>query len=213
MGKLNLTWHGHSCFTLEEDGYSIVLDPYSDGSVPGFGNLRLTADEVLCSHGHGDHNAVQCVKINKDASSKKNPFAITEIHSYHDDAKGKKRGNNIIRIFDDGEYRIAHMGDIGCPPTEDQKEVLKNIDIMLMPVGGFFTLEPAEVRKLVQELNPHMLITMHYRGAEFGYDVIAPVENYLSMCDKSSVFCLEKSSITIPEDLKSGTVVLTAPTE
>ena len=105
------------------------------------------------------------------------------------------------------------MGDIGCPPTEDQKEVLKNIDIMLMPVGGFFTLEPAEVRKLVQELNPYMLITMHYRGAEFGYDVIAPVENYLSLCDKSSVFCLEKSSITIPEDLKSGTVVLTAPTE
>lgn len=211
MGKLQLIWHGHSCFTLEENGYSIVLDPYDDGYVPGFGPLRLEADQVLCSHGHNDHSAVKCVKIKKDAASKNSPFTVTEIHSWHDDAQGTKRGDNTIRIFDDGEYRIAHMGDIGCPPAEEQKKLLKGIDVMLMPVGGFFTMEPEDVRKLVEELQPRMLIPMHYRGKGFGYDVIAPVDNYLSLCDSGEIFRAGKSQITLPEDMKTGTVVLDAP--
>lgn len=209
MGKLKLTWHGHSCFTLEENGYAIVLDPFGDGYVPGFGNLRLEADEVLCSHGHDDHNAVQCVKIRKEAATKKNPFSITEIHSWHDDANGAKRGDNIIRIYDDGEYRIAHMGDIGCQPTPEQKEELKGIDVMLMPVGGFFTMEPEEVRALVGELAPRMLVPMHYKGKGFGYDVIAPLEKYTSLC--SDVILLDQSELSLPEDLTSGTVVLKVP--
>lgn len=209
MGKIRLTWHGHSCFTMEENGYAIVLDPYADGYVPGFGPLRLTADAVFCSHGHEDHNASSCVRINKDAASKKNPFQVTEIHSFHDDAQGKKRGNNIIRIFDDGEYRIAHMGDIGCMPTEEQKDQLRGMDVMLMPVGGFFTLEPGEVHTLVEELKPRMLVPMHYRGGNFGYDVIAPLDTYTKLCN--DVIRLDKSSFSLPEDAAPGTVVLRVP--
>ena len=211
MGNLKLTWHGHSCFTLEEDGYRIVLDPFEDGAVPGFGPLRLAADQVLCSHGHGDHNAVQCVEISADASSKKNPFRITEIHSWHDDAQGKKRGNNIIRIYDDGKYKVAHMGDIGCMPTQAQKDQLKGIDVMLMPVGGFFTLEPADVHTLVQELAPRMLVPMHYRGDGFGYDVIAPLEKYLSLCGDEAVIRKDSSILTLPADSAKGIVVLRVP--
>ena len=209
MGKLKITWHGHSCFTLEEEGYSIVLDPFADGAVPGFGNLRLEADQVLCSHDHFDHNAVQCVKIREGAASKKNPFKITEIHSWHDDAQGTKRGSNTIRIYDDGEYKVAHMGDIGCPPTAEQKEALKGIDVMLMPVGGFFTLEPEDVCALAAELKPRMLVPMHYRGEGFGYDVIAPLEKYASLC--GGLTQLDKSGLSLPEDLQAGTVALKAP--
>ena len=209
MAKLKLTWHGHSCFTLEEDGYRIVLDPYENGAVPGYGPLKLEAEEVLCSHGHGDHNAVQCVKLSGGASAKKNPFKITEIHSWHDDAQGSKRGANTIRIYDDGEYKVAHMGDIGCMPTAEQKALLKGIDVMLMPVGGFFTMEPADVFALVQELQPRMLVPMHYRGEGFGYDVIAPLDKYTSLC--SDVIRLDKSELTLPEDLAQGTVVLRVP--
>ena len=110
MGKLHLIWHGHSCFTLEENGYSIVLDPYDDGYVPGFGPLRLEADQVLCSHGHNDHNAVQCVKINKDAASKKSPFTVTGIHSWHDDAQGKKRAPGRNRCHAHAGRRIFYDG-------------------------------------------------------------------------------------------------------
>ena len=181
MGKLKITWHGHSCFTLEEEGYSIVLDPFADGAVPGFGNLRLEADQVLCSHDHFDHNAVQCVKIREGAAS----------------------------IYDDGEYKVAHMGDIGCPPTAEQKEALKGIDVMLMPVGGFFTLEPEDVCALAAELKPRMLVPMHYRGEGFGYDVIAPLEKYASLC--GGLTQLDKSGLSLPEDLQAGTVALKAP--
>ena len=211
MAELKLTWHGHSCFTLEENGYAIVLDPYADGYVPGFGSLRLTADAVLCSHGHDDHNAAQCVRINPDASGKACPFRVTEIHSWHDDAQGAKRGNNIIRIFDDGQYRIAHMGDIGCHPTPDQKDLLKDIDVMLMPVGGFFTMEPADVHALVQELTPRMLVPMHYSGKDFGYEVIAPLDKYLSLCGNETVTRLDTSTLTLPADETEGIVVLRVP--
>ena len=211
MAELKLTWHGHSCFTLEENGYAIVLDPYADGYVPGFGPLRLTADAVLCSHGHDDHNAAQCVRINPDASGKACPFRVTEIHSWHDDAQGAKRGDNIIRIFDDGQYRIAHMGDIGCHPTPDQKDLLKDIDVMLMPVGGFFTMEPADVHALVQELTPRMLVPMHYSGKDFGYEVIAPLDKYLSLCGNETVTRLDTSTLTLPADETEGIVVLRVP--
>ena len=211
MAELKLTWHGHSCFTLEENGYAIVLDPYADGYVPGFGPLRLTADAVLCSHGHDDHNAAQCVRINPDASGKACPFRVTEIHSWHDDAQGAKRGNNIIRIFDDGQYRIAHMGDIGCHPTPDQKDLLKDIDVMLMPVGGFFTMEPADVHALVQELTPRMLVPMHYSGKDFGYEVIAPLDKYLTLCGNETVTRLDTSTLTLPADETEGIVVLRVP--
>ena len=211
MAELKLTWHGHSCFTLEENGYAIVLDPYADGYVPGFGSLRLTADAVLCSHGHDDHNAAQCVRINPDASGKACPFRVTEIHSWHDDAQGAKRGNNIIRIFDDGQYRIAHMGDIGCPPALDQKDLLKGIDVMLMPVGGFFTMEPADVHALVQELTPRMLVPMHYSGKDFGYEVSAPLDKYLSLCGNETVTRLDTSTLTLPADETEGIVVLRVP--
>ena len=209
MGNLKITWHGHSCFTLEENGYSIVLDPYEDRAVPGFGKLRLEADQVLCSHGHGDHSAVKCVQIREDAKSKKNPFEISEIHSWHDDVKGKKRGNNIIRIYDDGEFTVAHMGDIGCIPLAEQKELLKGVDVMLMPVGGFFTMEPEDVCALVGELKPRMLVPMHYRGKGFGYDVIAPLEKYASLC--GGLTQLDRSELSLPEDLQSGTVALKVP--
>ena len=199
MGKLKLTWNGHSCFTLEENGYAIVLDPYEDGAVPADiadGTLDLP-------------NAAQCVKIRQNRGGAKNPFRITEIHSFHDEEKGTKRGKNTIRIFDDGQYRIAHMGDIGCVPTADQKEQLKGIDVMLMPVGGFFTLEPEDVYALVKELSPRMLVPMHYRGKGFGYDVIAPLEKYTAMCDDVVLF--EKNTLSLPEDEGKGTFVLTPP--
>lgn len=208
MKNVKLTWHGHSCFTLEEDGYRIVLDPYADNYVPGFGPLRLEADEVLCSHGHNDHSAAKCVKLRKGPAGK-NPFRITEIHSFHDDAKGKKRGANTIRIFDDGEYRIAHMGDIGCMPSAEQKEQLRGIDVMLMPVGGFFTLEPSKVHELVRELAPKMLVPMHYKGDGFGYEMIAPLEAYTSLC--GDVVRMEGNVLSLPEDAAAGTVVLVPP--
>ena len=101
------------------------------------------------------------------------------------------------------------MGDIGCFPTPEQKEQLKGIDVMLMPVGGFFTMEPEDVHTLVAELQPRMLVPMHYKGKGFGYDVIASLDKYTALCN--DVIRLEKSSLSLPEDDAKGTVVLMPP--
>ena len=131
---MKLTYIGHACFKLEDRGYTVIFDPYENGYVPGYSDVHEAADLVLCSHGHSDHNAAHIIEKNEGGT---NPFQITEIATWHDDAQGTLRGNNVIRVLDNGEYRIAHFGDLGCELTEEQKEQLKGLDVAMIPVGGF----------------------------------------------------------------------------
>ena len=122
-----ITWLGHACFKIEALDYTIVIDPFEDQYVPGCDNIRETANQVLCSHEHHDHNARGCVEIIK----KESPVKISEIMTYHDDKKGALRGKNVIHLLDDGLYKIAHLGDLGCELGLNQIELLKNIDVLL----------------------------------------------------------------------------------
>ncbi len=93
---MKITWIGHACFKIESNGYTLILDPYEDGYVPGLKPLRETADLVLCSHEHGDHNARDLVEITEGKSC---PFSITTIDTFHDDVQGAKRGPDTIQIM------------------------------------------------------------------------------------------------------------------
>lgn len=212
--KVSICWLGHSCYLIEKDNYRIILDPYADQTVGGYDQLRMDADLVLCSHEHSDHNGTQCIRLRSDASEKTNPFVITEIHSWHDESNGKKRGPNTIRILNDGNYRIAHMGDIGCFPEEQQLELLKDLDVCLVPVGGFFTMNPDKVNELMNLIRPRIVIPMHYRfksgRTAYGMRVIATVDHYLKKCD--NVRRCHRNYLVLPDDLpadaKMQTVVL-----
>ena len=174
---MHLTWLGHSCFKIEKEGYTVIVDPYKDDSVPGLRKIRETADLVFCSHEHGDHCGRECVKIREGG---KNPFQITEIPTYHDDSEGSQRGKNIIRIFDDGEARIAHFGDLGCLLTPEQEELLGGLDLVLIPVGGFYTIDGETAAEIVKRIKPKKVIPMHYRDSKrgYGYEVIGPVQPF-----------------------------------
>lgn len=87
MNSISITWNGHSCFTVEKDGFSIVFDPYGPNTVPGLAPLSLTADMVLCSHEHGDHGYTDAVTLKH--SGTKNPFSITKIDTWHDPEQGR----------------------------------------------------------------------------------------------------------------------------
>ncbi len=204
MSDIHIRWLGHSCVSVEKEGYTIVFDPYQDGSVPGLRPLRLTADMVLSSHRHFDHYAPECVTARD--SEQECPFEITEIRSFHDENGGAERGENVIRILSDGEYRIAHAGDIGCFPTEEQMTQLMGIDVFLVPVGGYYTMEPADVRKLVEEIKPCVTVPMHYRGEGFGLDVVAPLSEYTHLCEDVTVY--DRDTLYLPEDLATQTAVL-----
>ena len=202
---MNITWIGHSCFLIESNGYTIITDPYEDGYVPGLKPLRETADMVLCSHEHGDHNARNLVKIREGQIC---PFSIETIETWHDEVKGAKRGPNRIHIIDDGTVRLAHMGDLGCELEEDQIQKLKNIDVCLVPVGGFYTIDGKQASELVHKVRPKLVIPMHYRDDEagFGFDVIATVSEFTEYMD--SVQTMEGSSISTDQMPNAQVAVL-----
>ncbi|MBO4288583.1 MAG: MBL fold metallo-hydrolase [Lachnospiraceae bacterium] len=205
MKEIKLTWLGHSCFKIEEDGFVVILDPMKDGSVPGVRPVREKADLVLCSHGHGDHNAAELIDVSE--AKAESPFRIWPMSSYHDDAKGTKRGLNTIHMLDDGTLRVAHMGDIGCIPEEIVIRALKGVDLLLMPVGGHYTLSPADAAKLTEMIAPKVVIPMHYRTDHFGFDVIAEPEEFLSF--RNDVVHYDGPEFILTPETRPQTAVLT----
>ncbi len=180
MEQVRIEYFGHSCFRVTGCGQRIVLDPYEDGCVPGCPKLRLDAEFVYCSHEHSDHHGVRCVRIH-DAGAPK--FAVTELETDHDDAGGSKRGKNMIRIFDFNGIRIAHFGDLGRALTAQETQTLQGLDCVMIPVGGFFTIDAAQAAAIVSEIRPRMVIPMHYRTETSGYDVIADIDDALPAFD------------------------------
>ena len=176
---MKIIWNGHSCFTVETTDGTLVLDPYADGSVPGFGPLRLKADRVLCSHGHSDHGAVSCVTL----SGRPCTIEVGEIHTWHDNVPGKKRGANTVYVMSAEGMKIAHLGDLGCALTEEQTALLSGLDALMIPVGGFYTIDAEQAMGIVRALRPRVVIPMHYRWDNHGYDVIATLDPFLQHCD------------------------------
>ena len=174
---MKLIWNGHACFTLQTADITIVLDPYADHYVPGYPPLSLYADQVFCSHDHSDHSAVHVVSLSGRAST----IPVTVLESWHDEAQGTKRGENRIHIFTCEGMKLAHLGDLGCALNPAQIAALQNPDVLMIPVGGFYTIGPEQAAEIVRQLSPRIVIPMHYQGEHFGYDVLARVEDFLTL--------------------------------
>ena len=200
---MKITWLGHSCFTVESQGYRIVLDPYKDGSVPGLAPVREVADQVLCSHGHGDHCGTDCVSLRQ---GKPSPFTVETIDTWHDGKKGALRGPNTIHILSDGQCRVAHLGDLGCDLTPGQKNKLRNLTALLIPVGGHYTIDAAQAKRLADELSPVVTVPMHYRQAGVGYIVIGTVKRFTKLCD--DVVTYSGSELELTPQISRQTAVL-----
>lgn len=204
---MKITYIGHACFTIEKNGYKVILDPYEDGYVPGFGPLREEADLVLCSHQHGDHNAESVVTLRTGAEC---PFEITRIETYHDDCHGAERGMNTIHILDDGVNKVAHLGDLGCNINEDMSEAdiaaLTDLDAILIPVGGTFTIDTPQAIDLIKQLNPRIAIPMHFRSDyyQFGFDVLTTDDYFVESCGE----VLKKYSYSIETEENQLTRVI-----
>lgn len=199
---MRLTWHGQSCFTIEASDSTVVLDPYQNGMVLGHEPLALTADAVYCSHEHADHNARDKVVL----TGKESMISVEEIHTFHDNKQGRMRGENIIRIFSAGGLRAAHLGDLGCELEPEQKERLKGLDVVMIPVGGFFTINAKQAKALVDELKPRITIPMHYRAPGRRFGILSSVDKFLRLCD--NVVHYGGNTIEITKGLLSQTAVL-----
>jgi len=202
MDAVSIVWKGHSCFIIEAENYSVAVDPY-ENVVPGYLPLCVAANEVVCSHAHSDHNGTEVVKIMKSAF--RNPFEIISYETDHDHHNGAKRGKNKINVFKYKDIKIAHLGDLGCVPGADVLENLKGLDCMLIPVGGFFTIDEHEAMEIVKRTNPKTVIPMHFRTDEFGYDKIAHISSFIS---NNCVKQLDTNTIEISKNNEKGICLL-----
>ncbi len=199
-----IKWLGHSCFRIDENGESVIFDPFKDGSVAGLRDIRETASMVLVSHMHGDHNGVENVELVEENFEVFKPEAI---ETYHDDKNGKLRGKNLIHVVTvDDYFKVVHMGDIGCDLTSDQLAKIKRCDVLFIPVGGYFTIGPRKAAEMVKLINPRITIPMHYKGEGFGYDVLKPVEEFTKYFDK--VLYLTTDTVETSDELDGEIVVL-----
>ena len=181
MDTVKIKYIGHACFKLSYEGTDIIIDPYMDGMVPGLYDMREKADFVFCSHGHDDHSYTAAVELSGEDTAN---FGLGEIVLPHDEADGSKRGMNTVRIFSFGALRVAHMGDIGRVLTEEEAAVLRGVDCMLLPVGGFFTVGAEEAKTIVEQTKPRVLIPMHYSGPGYGFEQIASAADFTAIMDE-----------------------------
>ena len=174
---MKLIWHGHACYTLDSLDGTVVFDPYEPGYVPGLTLPELSADVVLCSHYHRDHGCTEAVKQLKRRSN----LIINDLPCYHDDQQGTRRGENRIHIVDAEGKRVVHMGDLGHMLSDSQIEALGEVDVLIIPVGGFYTIDAATAFELAEKIGAKVTVPMHYRGEGFGYDLISTVEEYTKL--------------------------------
>lgn len=182
--------HGHSEFLIEtESGFRILTDPY-DAHV-GYPMKNVPCDAVTVSHGHGDHCFVEkaqgsvVVADQKGITHLSSNVTVMGIPCFHDECEGQKRGNNLIFVIEADGLRIAHLGDLGAW-DDALLASLGHIDILLVPVGGYYTIDASSAAALCKQLRPRITIPMHYKTEVNADWPIAPVHDFLSLLHAAS---------------------------
>lgn len=193
---MKLTWLGHSCFLAEQGGYQLLLDPYT--GVEGYPPLterKLRVNQILCSHDHHDHNAVdQAEEVPFEGSC---PFAVRAVETFHDGQGGALRGTNTIHILSAGGMTVAHLGDLGHQLSPEQVKAIGPLDAVLVPVGGYYTIDAKGAKAVCDVLNPRCVIPMHYRHAPYDYPVLTGAEDFLALWPQSEVHRLEGPTLEV----------------
>ena len=199
---MKLTWLGHSCYLLDDGKSRLVIDPYAPGSVDGLGDIDVEAERVICTHGHGDHSFKDAVRITGD------PFTmdVRALPEFHDECKGRKRGPNDVFIITGSDgVKIAHMGDIGSMPTREHLEAISEADAILIPVGGFYTVDAREAKAITDAAGVNIIVPMHFRSDSFGFDVLSTLDRFTGLFE--NVTYLEGSSFTVDAGTPAGVIV------
>lgn len=167
----------HACFLIDNGKEKLIIDPY-DHSI-GYDKVEETVEYVLISHDHYDHNYIKNIKLKDNIGS----FVFRKVPSYHDDKQGKLRGDNIIHIIQTDNITICHLGDLGHVLTSEQIEQIGKVDVLLIPVGGTYTIDDKQAVEVVKQINPNTVIPMHYKTEKTHLD-INTVDNFIKAIGK-----------------------------
>ena len=192
---MKIQYLGHSSFKLTEStGISVVTDPYDDSV--GYHMPETDADAVTVSHHHYDHDDISKVKGNPVVLDKetgyilKDSVEISSIMSFHDDCRGKKRGENIIFKFRMDGLDVCHLGDLGEDCSSDLIEMILPVNVLMIPVGGNYTIDAKMAKEYVDRIMPDIVIPMHYRAKGCKLD-IDKVDDFIDEFDGENVVIAE----------------------
>ena len=172
---MQITWYGHSCFLLtSESGYSILTDPCDQET--GYELHVLTCDAVSISHEHHDHNCLAIVSgtptiLRTPGEHCAGDIRVTGFASYHDDAQGARRGENIVFLYEIDGLRALHLGDLGHMLSDELIQKIGNVDVLFAPIGGVFTINAKTATELADRLNARVLIPMHYKTPALHFNI------------------------------------------
>ena len=177
---LNFEWYGQACFKIGNSSV-MVTDPHNGETVGLKPPPAGVADLVTISHGHHDHASGKelvsregSVIIEEPGSYAEKGINLTGIDSYHDKDKGEKRGENVIFVFEVDGVRICHLGDLGHLLDESHIEKIGPVDVLLIPVGGNYTIDGKEAVETIERLNPQVVVPMHYKVEGLTVDISGP---------------------------------------
>ena len=177
---MRIKWFGHSAFgIISKSGKFVLTDPYEPNGYNGavrYKPITVNADAVTISHNHADHNYTKALSgtpaiIDKKGNYEVTGITITGIPTYHDARQGRERGNNIIFSDEIDGLRLAHCGDLGHLLSDKEITALGRIDILLIPVGGHFTIDTEQATEITQKIGPKIAIPMHYKTEVLDFPV------------------------------------------
>ncbi len=214
---MDITYLGHSSFKIKTKTSTLITDPF-DPQMVGLKYSGVEGDIVTISHDHGDHNASQRVSgvkkiVNGPGEYEIMGVSIIGYQSFHDSQKGEVRGRNTVYVIEADGLRIVHLGDLGHPLSEDLVNEIGDTDVLLIPVGGEFTIGPKEASQVTSEIDPYFIIPMHYQAPGLNpetFSRLLPIESFLKESglpsEKLAKLSLKKEDIM--EDQTAKVIIL-----
>jgi len=179
---MKIKWLGHASFLITSDsGVKIVTDPYAPDDRLHYGEVNESADIVTMSHEHFDHANIAAVKGNPQAAkgdAEIKGIRFKGIATFHDNAGGRERGKNTVFCFEVDRVKVCHLGDLGHELTSEQANQIGAVDVLLLPVGGFYTIDTTVASRVAEQLKPRVIIPMHFKNSKCDFP-IAGVEEFL----------------------------------
>lgn len=204
---MTITFLGHACFRLESGGYRIIIDPFK--GVPGYPHTAGEAEAVCCSHDHFDHAFIRRIRLTEAGDS---PFTVRKVKTCHDDQNGALRGENTVHVFTADGVTVAHLGDLGHMPNAEQLAEIGKCDVLLLPIGGTYTLDIHGAKAVADAVAPRVVVPMHYRRGEKGFEVLQTVDEFAAQYRGEDIHMLTESTLEVSDEIlnRGGVVVFQA---
>jgi L-ascorbate metabolism protein UlaG (beta-lactamase superfamily) len=214
LGKtLEITWYGQAMFSIAGAGTTVVVDPTPPET--GYSYDPVDADIVLVTHTHFDHNFTAGVAgspkvINASGKFDLGGIEVRGIDSFHDSAGGAERGNNVIYTWEQAGMRLAHFGDLGHMLKPEAVKRLLKLDVAMIPVGGVFTIDAEQATRLIRDLEPSIVLPMHYGTAD-GKVPVEPVDEFARRFSGGVRTVETRSAVVTPDEVPVSTQVWILP--